>query len=106
MAACRFFFSMGFDRELRRRITSERFDRETLACQTEALRWAKRIARWTDDVVELHGGFFYEKGDAALAIGHAWIEVGGEIFDPTAEQFDGDVDESYYDTHEIVDIEP
>jgi len=66
-----------------------------LGCQDVSYAWAK-VFKDAGVSVEVHHGMY--KGD-----GHTWLEVDGNIFDPTAAQFDDfpNMDSFEYETHEV-----
>jgi len=86
LAACPFWFQPGFDPKVKIFIMSHRFaDEDPYACQDESGRWAELLLSYGFDV-GLYGGIF-DPGDGSVDEGHAWLEVEGSIFDPTAIQF-------------------
>lgn len=74
------------------------------SCLEESHRWAKVLLESGLDIdVVLQDGLFMTDGDVDASAGHTWLSVDGCIFDPTAAQFDGEVDASFYEIHEYVD---
>jgi hypothetical protein len=94
-----FWFSPGFDSDIKNYILTNQFPNACLACQDEVYRWAKKLAK-SGIESEIHHGFYYPNGDYDSPEGHSWLEIEGSIFDPTAGQFD-DYGEGEYETHEI-----
>lgn len=96
-----FWFEYGFSESLKAFIQHNQFVDATNSCLNESHRWAKLLLESGFDIeVELHEGFFQIDGDPCQSEGHTWLTVNGCIFDPTAAQFDGDIDSSFYQVHE------
>lgn len=95
------WFEHGFDEAQQNSISMLQFLDASLACQKEAMRWAKvLIETFGLDAVELHDGMYQPDGDPNSGEGHTWLEVDGRIFDPTAGQFGCEMDATFYELHE------
>jgi hypothetical protein len=80
-----FWFSPGFNPEVKAWIMSHRFtnifaDEWNLDCTAKSATWAKMLYGAGFPVERMEG---YYDGHY-----HSWCEVSGQIFDPTATQFD------------------
>lgn len=98
------WFEPGFDEIIKAIIEKNWPKNATLICHDEAHRWAKLLLELNPDCeVELNDGMFYVDGDPCNNRGHSWLVVNGCIFDPTAAQFDGNLDSIYYVAHDCCD---
>lgn len=96
-----FWFSYGFSVEKKKWIIENASKVKCgLSCQDISLEWLnflkKEQPEWDVEAIE---GFYYPYGDFNNAEGHMWLEIGGNIFDPTASQFDDfpNLDDSNYE---------
>lgn len=101
-----FWFSSDFDEALKSLILKSQFSNASHSCLNESHRWAKLLLELGLDIdVTLNEGFYQVDGDPCHSEGHTWLDVDGSVFDPTAAQFQGDIDASNYEVHEYVDGE-
>lgn len=91
------WFEPGFDEIIKATILRHWPQNATVICHDEAHRWAKFLLELNSDCdVELNDGMFHIDGNPSDNRGHTWLAVKGCIFDPTAAQFDGSLNPSYY----------
>lgn len=94
------WFEPGFNPLIQAQIQAMWPANPTLACQDEARRWAKRLLEANPEMdIELTEGFFMLDGDPDQAEGHMWLLIDGDIFDPTAMQFKGEIAAVFYEVH-------
>lgn len=95
------WFEPGFNEAIKATIEQHWPANPTIVCHDEAHRWAKVLLELMPGCdIELNDGMFYFNGDLSHNCGHSWLVVDGRIFDPTAAQFDGNLDPSYYVDHD------
>lgn len=95
------WFEPGFDEAIKSAIEKNWPQNATNICHDEAHRWAKLLLELNPNCdVELNDGMFHVHGDSRNNCGHSWLVVNGFIFDPTAAQFEGSLNTSYYAAHD------
>ena len=100
-----FWFEPGFDADLQKVILAVNLPKQTLRCQVESHRWAKILLDLNLDIdIEVHDGCYLADGDPNAAEGHTWLVIDGLVFDPTAAQFNAEMDSTFYELHEICDM--
>jgi hypothetical protein len=99
------YFSPGFDARIKSQIirdwtTMKKGPAGWLACQVVVRAWGTYLKAHNIPYVLVDGMYRSSNGESE---GHTWLEINGEIFDPTAEQFDdfpdmsGEYEEMDYD---------
>ena len=100
-----YYYGDGFDEGIKSLIEKNK-QPCTLACQNESVRWFKLLIKLGVDAdsITICDGFFNDE-DNDIYEGHTWLEVNGSIFDPTADQFDGEKEDYMYESIESWDGE-